>query len=68
MEELFVTDPAITSEKIQEDQQAHENQKALKGTDIDKQMKEEQQKKTYSHEEAVDASIEIGRASCRERV
>lgn len=56
MEELFVQESAIATEKATKEQSVPEMKKTGEGKDIDKSKVKE--KTVYSHDEAVDASIE----------
>jgi len=56
MEELFVQESAIATEKATKEQSVPDMKKSSEGKDIDKSKVKE--KTVYSHDEAVDASIE----------
>ena len=56
MEELFVQESAIATEKATKEQSVPDMKKTSEGKDIDKSKVKE--KTVYSHDEAVDASIE----------
>ena len=57
MEELFVQESAIATEKAKNESSAQEMQKTGEGKNIEKSKNRGQDKIVYSHEEAVDASI-----------
>jgi len=57
MEELFVQDPAIATEKVSE-KSATENRKKENVKEGNKQVEKKTGKITYSHEEAVETSIQ----------
>jgi ribonucleoside-diphosphate reductase alpha chain len=57
MEELFVQESAIATEKAKNENSAQEMQKTTEGKNIDKSKTKVPDKIVYSHEEAVDASI-----------
>lgn len=57
MEELFVQESAIATEKAKNESSAQELQKTGEGKNIEKSKNRGQDKIVYSHEEAVDASI-----------
>lgn len=57
MGELFVHEPVITSEKMTEDHSAQRIQKKDNGT-TEKKERGKEVKKIYSHDEAINASIE----------
>jgi ribonucleoside-diphosphate reductase alpha chain len=56
MGELFVQESAITSEKVN-DVSPSDNRKKVNVKDTEKQMEKKTEKTTYSHDEAVEASI-----------
>ncbi len=56
MGELFVKESAVTSEKVS-DVSSSDNRKKVNVKDTDKQMEKKTEKATYSHDEAVEASI-----------
>jgi ribonucleoside-diphosphate reductase alpha chain len=58
MEELFVQESAIASEKSKDDQQVAGVKKRAEAKEIIEQTKKESKKAIYSHDEAVSASIE----------
>ena len=58
MEDLFVQEPTIATEKAVNEKQVTEMQKADDGSDNIKQGEVEMKKPVFSHEEAVDASIQ----------
>jgi ribonucleoside-diphosphate reductase alpha chain len=58
MEELFVQEPAIAIEKAVKDQTASETQKPEKERENSKSMVKGNENKIYSHDEAVEASIQ----------
>jgi ribonucleoside-diphosphate reductase alpha chain len=58
MEELFVQESAIATEKAKNINSAPEVQKTVDGKNIEKSKKREQDKVVYSHEEAVEESIQ----------
>jgi len=57
MEELFVQEPAIAPEKVSE-KSVSENRKKENAKEGNKQVEKKTEKNTYSHEEAVEASIQ----------
>jgi ribonucleoside-diphosphate reductase alpha chain len=57
MEELFVQESAIATEKAKNENSAQEMQKTIDGKNIEKSRTKATDKIVYSHEEAVDASI-----------
>jgi ribonucleoside-diphosphate reductase alpha chain len=57
MEELFVQESAIATEKAKNENSAQEMQKTTEGKNIEKSKTKGPEKIVYSHEEAVDASI-----------
>jgi ribonucleoside-diphosphate reductase alpha chain len=56
MGELFVKESAVTSEKVS-DVSSSDNRKKVNVKDTDKKMEKKTEKATYSHDEAVEASI-----------
>ncbi len=58
MEDLFVQEPTIATEKAVNEKQVTEMQKTDDGSDNIKQGEVEMKKPVFSHEEAVDASIQ----------
>ena len=58
MEELFVQESSIATEKSAKKQSESEMQKTGEGKDIEKSKNRGQDKVVYSHEEAVEASIQ----------
>ncbi len=58
MEELFVQESAIATEKAKTGTSATETQKKAEGKNIEKSKNRGQDKVVYSHEEAVEASIQ----------
>jgi ribonucleoside-diphosphate reductase alpha chain len=58
MEELFVQEPAIATEKAKKEQSLSGMEKAAEVKEIEKTKVKEREKPVYSHEEAVDASIQ----------
>ena len=58
MGELFVRESAIASEKVAEEQQKNEVQKKSAGTEYIKSKKWETPAIVYSHDEAVEESIQ----------
>jgi len=58
MEELFVQEPAIATEKAKKEQSAPEMEKTAEVKEVEKTKVKEREKPVYSHEEAVDASIQ----------
>ncbi len=58
MEELFVQESAIATEKATKQQSPPEIQKTGEGKNTDKTKVKEKEKTVYSHEEAVEASIQ----------
>jgi ribonucleoside-diphosphate reductase alpha chain len=58
MEELFVHESAIATEKAKNQNSAAEMQKTGEGKNIEKSRNKEGGKVTYSHDEAVEASIQ----------
>jgi ribonucleoside-diphosphate reductase alpha chain len=61
MEELFVQESTIASEKSKDEQQAAGVKKSVEAKEIIEQPKQESKKVIYSHDEAVDESIEYFR-------
>ncbi len=61
MEELFVQEPAIASEKSKDEQLTTGVQTKVEEKEIIKPVKQENKKAVYSHDEAVEASIEYFR-------
>jgi hypothetical protein len=57
MGELFVQESAVTSEK-ENNVSSSDNRKKVNVKDSDKQMENKTKKATYSHDEAVEASIQ----------
>ena len=57
MEELFVQQSAIVTEKAKNENSAQEMQKTIEGKNIEKSTNRGHEKIVYSHEEAVDESI-----------
>jgi ribonucleoside-diphosphate reductase alpha chain len=58
MEELFVQEPAIATEKAKKEQSAQEMEKTAEVKEVEKTKVKEREKPVYTHEEAVDASIQ----------
>ena len=58
MEELFVQESAIATEKAKNENSAQEMQKTGEGKNIEKSKNRGQEKVVYSHEEAVEESIQ----------
>jgi ribonucleoside-diphosphate reductase alpha chain len=58
MEELFVQESAIATEKAKDQNSASEMQKTGEGKNIEKSKNKGHEKVVYSHEEAVEASIQ----------
>jgi len=58
MEELFVQEPAIASEQAKDEQQIPEAQKKTGSKENLRSREQEKEKTVYSHDEAVEASIE----------
>jgi ribonucleoside-diphosphate reductase alpha chain len=58
MGELFVQEPAVAGEKLTKDQPAEENRKKTTGKESSKSVGKGGEKVVYTHNEAVDASIE----------
>ncbi len=58
MEELFVQESAIATEKAKSQNSAQEMQKTGEGKNIEKTKNKGREKVVYSHEEAVEASIQ----------
>jgi ribonucleoside-diphosphate reductase alpha chain len=58
MGELFVQESTISSEKVKEEQQKTESQKKVGGEENIKSVEQGSKKEVYSHDEAVEASIE----------
>ncbi|MCX6330427.1 MAG: adenosylcobalamin-dependent ribonucleoside-diphosphate reductase [Bacteroidia bacterium] len=58
MGELFVQESTISSEKVKEEQQKPESQKKVGGEENIKSTERGNKKEVYSHDEAVDASIQ----------
>jgi ribonucleoside-diphosphate reductase alpha chain len=58
MEELFVQEPAIATEKAKKEQSVSGMEKTAEVKEIERTKVKEKEKPVYSHEEAVDASIQ----------